>query len=145
MIVSFKSTSVNANSCFIVVHYRVSVSPIANSPISYFEFVIDPNSFSRTVENIFHTSFLIRVSGLSLGLFHWSLFALCWPWAGVTVLSLFQDGFARMYLDNDKLPCIGKKVLYSLIFYADCRLAMGTLPGKLVFHLFCVFIFLQRL
>lgn len=46
------------------------------TPISYFEFIIDPNSFSRTVENMFHMSFLIR------------------------------DGLARMYLDDDKLPCI---------------------------------------
>lgn len=46
------------------------------TPISFFDFVIDPNSFARTVENIFHVSFIIR------------------------------DGFARIKLDQDKLPII---------------------------------------
>ncbi|XP_019411750.1 PREDICTED: non-structural maintenance of chromosomes element 4 homolog A [Crocodylus porosus] len=45
-------------------------------PISFFDFVIDPNSFARTVENIFHVSFIIR------------------------------DGFARIKLDQDRLPII---------------------------------------
>ncbi|XP_062436616.1 non-structural maintenance of chromosomes element 4 homolog A isoform X2 [Rhea pennata] len=47
-----------------------------DAPISFFDLVIDPNSFARTVENIFHVSFIIR------------------------------DGFARLKLDEDKLPVI---------------------------------------
>ncbi|XP_005401974.1 PREDICTED: non-structural maintenance of chromosomes element 4 homolog A [Chinchilla lanigera] len=47
-----------------------------DTPISFFDFVVDPQSFSRTVENMFHVSFIIR------------------------------DGFARVRLDRDRLPVI---------------------------------------
>ncbi|XP_035883307.1 non-structural maintenance of chromosomes element 4 homolog A isoform X2 [Phyllostomus discolor] len=47
-----------------------------NTPMSFFDFVIDPHSFPRTVENIFHVSFIVR------------------------------DGFARIKLDQDRLPII---------------------------------------
>ncbi|KAM6185864.1 non-structural maintenance of chromosomes element 4 homolog A [Rhynchocyon petersi] len=46
------------------------------TPMSFFDFVVDPHSFPRTIENIFHVSFIVR------------------------------DGFARIRLDQDRLPII---------------------------------------
>ena len=30
------------------------------SPICYFEFVIDPHDFSNTIQNMFHVAFLVK-------------------------------------------------------------------------------------
>jgi len=45
-------------------------------PLDFFEFTVDPNSFGRTVENIFYLSFLVR------------------------------EGLAKVFLDDDKLPVL---------------------------------------
>lgn len=48
--------------------------------IPFYEFVIDPKSFTKTVENMFHVAFLVK------------------------------DGYARITLDKNELPMIGKKL-----------------------------------
>jgi len=53
-----------------------SIEQQDNDPLDFFEFVTDPDSFGRTVENIFYVSFLVR------------------------------EGLARVFLDEDKLPLI---------------------------------------
>jgi len=52
------------------------------TPLCFFSFVIDPTSFGQTVENIFHTSFLVK------------------------------DGKASIKLDEDKLPIINISAPY---------------------------------
>ena len=37
------------------------IFPISGKPICYFEFITDPDSFGRTIENMFYVSFLIKV------------------------------------------------------------------------------------
>lgn len=48
-------------------------------PICLYEFMINPKSFCRTIENIFYVSFLVK------------------------------DGYSRIFLDKENLPVIGKE------------------------------------
>lgn len=49
---------------------------LKGTPLCLYSFVVNPNSFSRTIENIFYISFLVK------------------------------DGYAKIYLDDDNLPVI---------------------------------------
>ena len=42
----------------------------ASGDVHYFTFIVDPQSYSHTVENIFHFSFLIKVCGIVLPVYH---------------------------------------------------------------------------
>lgn len=53
-------------------------------PICLYEFMVNPKSFCRTIENIFYVSFLVK------------------------------DGYARIYLDKENLPVIGKSIMLFL-------------------------------
>ena len=39
----------------------LSVFLILGKPICYFEFIMDPDSFGHTIENMFYVSFLVKV------------------------------------------------------------------------------------
>jgi len=44
----------------------VSIYKKCKSPINYFQFVIDPDSFASTVQNVFHVSYLVKEGKLSI-------------------------------------------------------------------------------
>lgn len=60
----------------IVIRLRKIFKKTKKNPICLYGFVINPHSFSRTIENIFYVSFLVK------------------------------DGYATIYLDGDELPVI---------------------------------------
>ncbi|SCU81967.1 LADA_0C02146g1_1 [Lachancea dasiensis] len=50
-----ESTPENVKKCFKILRKQKG-----HSPINLYKFIIDPNSFARSVENLFYTSFLIK-------------------------------------------------------------------------------------
>lgn len=70
---------------------------LLEQPISFFLFTIHPTLFSRSVENIFHVSFLIKVSEIEKQFHQWILFS-------------FKEGKAELLLDKNQLPVLRKSL-----------------------------------
>lgn len=47
------------------VYFLISVSGEDINPVCLFKFIVNPHSFGQTIENLFHLSFLVRVSKTS--------------------------------------------------------------------------------
>lgn len=63
-----------------------------DTPVNFFKFFIDPNSFSQSVENLFFTSFLIRDARLKLTVVD-----------GIPMVSKINDEETRKIMKADKL------------------------------------------
>lgn len=86
------------NSSFSLLNIFISESLffIIDQPISFFMFTIHPTLFCRSVENIFHTSFLIKVNQKHN-------YFLC-----LIYIDCLQEGKAELFLDNNELPVLRK-------------------------------------